>query len=279
MKRDFRADVVLKAFLSRCEPERKGVLEKFLSDEKRNRLEEIHAPLEPEPFSNESVLDQVHWSWFLPTLKAYSEVESKLFLAVLNPHAAKSLAKALTLSINGKEMSEIGRSFLRKILLDSLIDPAQGLLSLHYLPASPLKKLSALSKKELIHLIEKLSLYDLASELRQIVETKILKKIYSLLSGEEQKFLKKIAQHKEPIVPGRLGLEKWDGSEESLRRLLHKRGLVRFGAALSGQDPDLIWMICHQLDIGRGMALHKLCSREKIQGVTEVIIKQIEEII
>ena len=65
----------------------------------------------------------------------------------------------------------------------------------------------------------------------------------------------------------------WDG--ESLRTLLHRRGLMRLGAGLFGQDPDLIWTLCHQLDIGRGGAVMKLCTKE---AASEIARRQIEEL-
>ncbi len=274
--------MVLKAFLSRCEPEKKTALERFLPEAERLEIETLPFRSEevmPDRFSNGHILEKVHWSWFLPTLKTYPETEQKLFLSALDAYAVKNLAKALTLSPNGQEISEIGRSFFRKMLLDSLAGAQNRLLPIEYLPASRLNRLLNLSKKELTRLIDFLSLHDLAAELRQIVETKILKKIYSLLSEEERKFLKNAMAHKDPFTLGRLGLERWDGLEESLRTLLHKRGLARLGAALSGQNPDLVWYICHQLDIGRGNALHKLYSKEPIHGVSDAIARQIEEII
>ncbi len=273
--------MVLKAFLSRCEPQKKRALERFLPKEELHEIEllpNFPEEVKPDRFFNGNILEKVHWSWFLPTLKTYSEIEQKLFLSAVNPYAAKNLAKTLTLSVNGTEMSEVGRSFLRKLLLDSLLGPQDRLLPIDYLPSSPLHHLLNYTKKELTHLIDLLSLHDLAAELRQIVETKILKKIYSLLTEEERKFLKTAMTHKDPFTLGKLGIERWDGSEESLRTLLHKRGLVRLGAGLSGQNPDFIWYICHQLDIGRGNALHKLCAKEPIHGVTDAILRQIVEI-
>lgn len=277
-KTEVRAAAVLKAILNQSEPESKTALLRFLSDKKKEELEKspsIAGPISFEPFSKDAVLDRVHWSWFLPTLKLYPESEQKLFLSTLDPQSEKNLAKALTLSVGGVEVSPVGRDFLRKILLDSL--NGSNVLPISYLSQSKLEKLLHLSKNKLTQLIDRLSLYDLSMELRQIVETKILKKIYSLLTEEEKNLLKTIAIHKDSFILGRLGIEKWDGSEESLRTLLHKRGLVRFGAALSGQDPDFIWYICHGLDIGRGSVLHKLCIDEPIHGVTDAIMTQIEE--
>jgi hypothetical protein len=160
-----------------------------------------------------------------------------------------------------------------------LLGQHDRLVPIDYLPQTSLSFLLRLPKRELIALIDSLSIYDLAAEMRQIVETKILKKIYSFLSEEEKRLLKVAASHQEHFVLARMGLERWDGSEESFRHLLHRRGLARLGAALSGQDPDFIWTICHQLDIGRGTALFKLCAKEAIPNVTEAITKQIQELV
>ena len=274
--------MVLKAFLSRSTPEKRRALERFLPEKERILLDKMptfSADLKPEGFASNAVLEKVHWSWFLPTLKTYPETEQKLFLSALTPYAAKNLAKSLTLSSFSQEMSEIAKAYLRQILLNSLVGPHDRLLPTDYLPPSPLKPLLNLTKKELTHLIDFLSLHDLAAEIRQIVETKILKKIYSLLTEEERKFLKNAMAHKEPFILARMGLDRWDGSEETLRTLLHRRGLARFGSALSGQDPDFIWYICHQLDIGRGTTLFKMCAKESIHGVTDAIIKQVEELL
>lgn len=281
------SELVLKAFLSRCSPERRSALEKFLPELERLRIQELPSFEEgvtPEGFTNGGILEQVHWSWFLPTLKTYPVKERKLFLTALNPVAAQNLAHSLEITDYSQEMSETGRGFLRQILLNSLLGPKDRLLPIDYLPPSPLKPLFRLSKKELTKLIDFLSLHDLAAEIRQIVETKILKKIYSFLSEDERKFLKQTMAHQKESFPmPRMALERWDGEEESFRHLLHRRGIMRLSLALSGQDPDFIWYICHQLDIGRGNVLYKLCGKEAAAGVAtdvaDMIIRQIEEIL
>lgn len=272
-----RSDLVLQAFLSRCAPDRKRELEKFLPPSQP--LPELSHEISPEHFANGNMLEKVHWSWFLPTLKTYTEEEQQLFLSVLSHTSAKNLAKALNVPFARQEITEIARLFLRQILLQSLLGPKDSLLPIDYLPITSLTPMLQLSKKELIRLIDFLSLYDLADEQKRIVETKILKKIYSFLSEEERKFLKNILAHQEPFPSQRMGLDRWDGTEESFRTLLHRRGLMRLGAALSGQDPDFIWYVCHQLDIGRGNALFKLCAKEAIPVVSSVVIEQIEELL
>ncbi len=276
------SEMVLQSFLSRCSPEKRKRLAHFLPEEERERLEKtipLAHEISAEEFTNHAILEHVHWSWFIPTLKSYTPKEQKLFLVALSPTTAASLGNALDLNPPFPEITETARAYLRQILQTSLVTAKDRLLPLPYLPPSPLNALLSMSKKELTHLIDLLSLFDLAGELRQIVETKILKKIYSFLNDEERRYLKQVSSHKDPLSTPRLNLERWDGTEDSLRLMLHRRGLNRLAVALSGQDPDLVWYVCHQLDIGRGNTLFHSLSKEAPLALTDGVVKQIEELI
>lgn len=276
------SDLVLKAFLDRCPPDKKRALERFLPQAERLRLPELPSFLPSEEtaeWGQRDLLEYIHWSWLLPLLKTYSDREQKFFLSSLSPVTAQNLSQSLDLSDFQVDLTESARLFLRDRLLQSLIGQEAPLIPIDYLPESTLRPLLGLSKKELTHLIDLLALHDLASELRHIVDTKTLKKISSLLTEEQKKFLKQITPQKEPFPPPRMGLERWDGTEEGFHVLLHRRGLTRFGLALSKQDPDFVWYICHQLDSGRGTSLQKLCAKETTPDVAEAVVRQIEEIV
>lgn len=273
---------MLKAFLERCPPDRKKALLHFLPEKQRNFLQHtphISEQISPDAFTLDAILSKVHWSWFLPALKTYSEKEQELFLSTLDPFSAKNLAKTLDILFDKEKLSPLVTDYLHQVLLGSIANQNDLPLPSTYLPVTPLKPLLSLSKKELVRLIDLLSLYDLAEEQRLIVETKILKRIYSLLTEEEKKLLKKASAQKEAYTLGRIGLERWDGSEESLRSLLHRKGLARLAAALSGEGSDFLWHICHQLDIGRGSVLFKLASKESPSHLRETITRQIVELL
>jgi hypothetical protein len=280
MKERNLREIILKAFLSLCSPDKKKHLEKFLSPSEQQKLEKMPPFPKERGIDPQISLEQIHWSWFIPTLKTYSTREQKLFLSALNPEVSLALSQELGFSSPPKEeLTAEGADFLQEMLLSHLVGHRSRLIPPSYLPASSLQPLLHLNKKNLIRLVDFLSLYDLAAELRQIVETKILKKIYSLLTGEQKRLLKMAMTQKEPYPLPRLKLEKWDGSEDTLRLLLHKRGLARLGVALSAQDPDLAWYVCHRLDIGRGNALFKLCATEAATDISEGITRQIEELL
>lgn len=263
------SEKVLKAYLSRLPIEEREALERFLPEDERLFLHDLPSyEYEGETNASQNILETVHWSWFLPTLKTFSLPEQRLFLSVLSQHAAQSLANALSITFGKpEEITEIARTYLRKQLMVSL--DGANVVPTEFLPASPLNRLLHLSKKDLIHLIDLLSLYDLSSEFRQIIETKILKKIYSLLTEEQKNVLKQISATHDKNHLGPMALDRWDETEEALHAMMHRRGLMRLGCALAGEDCDLIWTLCHQLDIGRGGALFKLSAKEMSSDVAK----------
>ena len=84
---------------------------------------------------------------------------------------------------------------------------------------------------------------------------------------------------KEKLITQKLQLEHWDGDCRKLGKLLHHRGLVRLGYALSGQHKDLIWHISHILDAGRGNKLTRYYHKNKIPGVSQTLSYQVLAVI
>ncbi len=273
---------VLKAILNRYPASTRESLARFLPKAERDRLDAMPSTTLETDVEEPPLLERVHWSWLLPTLESQSPREQKLFLSALPLQVKENLCRELKIKAPPKEeLSKAFQEFAVQTFSESLTGEPVELLPVYFLPPTPLSRLLHLDKQKLVQLIDALALNDLAWELRQIVETKILKKIYSFLSEEEKKSLKKAVTHKKATPVSRLSLEKWNGTEESLRLLLHRRGLARFGAALSAQHPDFIWYICHQLDIGRGKALEKLslsnAASDAARRADPAIIRQIEE--
>lgn len=273
------ADMILNAFLSRQPAEKQAQLIRFLPDAEKERLQRL-PPYGKEAgtsiSADETALGSIHWSWFLPTLKSYPPNEQSLFLAALDDSSARALSLEIPCKRLKIDLTPAGRSYLRKILLDSLRAP---FVPIEYLPPSPLNRLAQRSKGSLVELIDLLAMHDLAVEIRQIVETKILKKIYSFLTDGQRRFLKQAAAKHEIMAPQKIGLDRWDGTRKSLRLLLHKKGLARLGAALSKQNPSLGWHVCHLLDIGRGSALLKLSAQKTNRAMIDTAVRQIDELL
>lgn len=270
-----KIDMVLKGWLERCPPEERNGLLRFLSEGEQQHLAGLPMPEVGTTPQMKNAFEQIHWSWFVPILKTYASRDQILFLSALEPQIAEQLQATLKMKKKLESVSEMGKTYLCDVLARSLEEEGP-VLPPEFLPASPLNQLATLSKQALMRLIHRLSFYDLAAEIRHIVDPKVLKKIYGFLNEEEKEFLKTVSSKTADPFPRMSG---WDGSEESFRVALHRKGLVRLGAALSGQHPDLIWTICHHLDIGRGGALLKLVAKEPIHGVTEIAQTQVLELI
>lgn len=273
---DNRRDFALKFFLSK-EPSRIEELMRFLPPEEKQSLMQAPAFSLEEGKISELPFEHIHWSWFIAVLQKYPLKEQRLFLSALHQSLQKHLSHELGVNPSTIKTSHTLNVFLRQTLWNEL-DEDEYRLPIYFLPPSPLNILLDVEKKKLTQLIDLLSLYDLSATSSQIVETKILKKIYSFLSDDEKKFLKAMAGYKEPYPVSRIDLDKWDGTERSFRLALHKRGLSRLGAALSGQHPDLIWYVCHHLDVGRGHALMNSVARVAIPKISESLIEQIKEL-
>ena len=271
-------EMILKDFLGRQPQEIQERLVQFLPQSQRERLLELPSFSEPPQIESEHTLDRVHWSWFVPMLRAYSPHEVSFFLASIDPRAALALSAEIPCKMPKEKLEGFNRDYFREVLLNHLLGSHHKLLPIAFLPPTPLNRLLHLTKPSLLELVDLLAIHDLAAEIRQIVETKILKKLYSFLTDGQRESLKAIASKVEPPLLPKMGLDRWDATKASLQAILHKRGLVRLGLSLSKQSSSLVWYLSHQLDIGRGSALQKAAKEAPSHGA-EIAVKQVVELL
>ena len=272
--------MILNARLKELPDERKARLLNYLSNDEISILKENDSGirgLDVKKFSTDFVLKEVHYSWFLPTLKAYSDEETSLFLNALEKETAENLKRKLHIDSVHEDIKTPTKTFLRLILQVSLLGEEDCILPPEYLPSSPLNRLIKIEKRSLVEIIDYLALYDLAREVRQTVDTKILKQIYHYLSEPHKVFLKKIMNRKDTGGFQKIGLANWDGSPGSLKNLLHKRGIRRLALALKCAHPDLTWYVSHRLDIGRGGTLLKVSDKKVMADVVDIMIESVDE--
>lgn len=231
-------------------------------------------PLLTQPYD---ALEHIHYSWFLEPLSQVEKAKLPLLLSALPEPLALKLENYF------KESSRrfhppaplqhyLFRQYFSILQLDA-VPPAA------YLPQTELSPLGSLSKGQLIEIMDLLGLYDLAEEIHKIVDKHTLERIYSSLSKKQFSFLKQCLHQKEKLIAQRLKLEYWDGDPVKLKKLIHHRGILRFGYALSGEDPYFLWHVTHRLDTGRGAKLTKYYSKNPIQGVTPTIRKQVNTVL
>jgi hypothetical protein len=268
--------IVLKKllFLSKGE-----VLLKFLLAEEKRQIEKLSTPFFDEKLNTlaqKSLIDFVHYSWFMPILKKYSDNEKACFLTIFSKSNAQKLQNTLNIPHSSEEPSPIAKKFLLNILISFLLPSDNDLLSINFLPSSPLNFLILKTKEELIEIIDYLSLFDLHKAFSQIVNRDILDKINNFLSPNQKQFLK--SNLKEPFYFPPLNLKTWDGNMPSLQNILHKRGLLRFKMAMFQQDKSFVWYISHMLDIGRGGVLMKYNEKNEDVSICKSILKNVEDI-
>lgn len=122
-------------------------------------------------------------------------------------------------------------------------------------------------------------MYDVAEEIRHIVDKEGLKKIYKCLNTVEREFLRVCLHQQEKVVTKRIQLDHWNGDSILLKRILHRRGLSRLGHALASQHKSLQMEVVYTLDSGRGEILKQYLLKQEIKRVAPALILQVVNLI
>lgn len=252
-----------------------AILKTLPSDEAECVKNQSITATDPEPLLKhaKNVLPEIHYTWLKEPLLKQDMAFQDGILRCLTSAQQKGLAKELGRIYNPAPLNP----FLKKFYSNHLYSTFPLLhesLPIAYQSEGPLDFIAELSKKNLIELIDKLAMFDLAHEMKKIVETKRLNALYTSLSAIQQEFLRKCLHLKDRMIPSKMQIDNLTGKEFVLQ--LHKRGLYRLGVALSGQNADLIWLIVHKLDHGRGTLLKKAIKKEAIPIITEAVIQQVQ---
>lgn len=252
---------VLYAKLQTLSEDHQQSLLRCLSDEHIEGIRKHHIknmPLALEDFSLPHLVDKVHYSWLLPFLN--KQEYPALFFPLFSEKTREKLAKSLSIPW---EPSQDGSSPLLdylRLVVEEAFFWGQTILPVSYLQNSPLKDLLFYNKQELVDLIYELSLWDMAIELRQIVDQKVLQEIASTLSDEEKKEIARIS--KQALVP--LFPRAHYKDLPSFEQEMHKRGIARLGIALLEESSDFLWHITRVLDKGRGTILLNMYEKKAL---------------
>ncbi|MBA3721037.1 MAG: hypothetical protein H0W88_01380 [Parachlamydiaceae bacterium] len=225
-------------------------------------------------YQHQRVLETMHYSWIKPLVESFPVEVQPLIVGALAPAQSASLQKIT--NISPLSVSSVVKNFIVNRLYTLL--EKEHHLPVEYLPTTELTPLTTWNKKELVHLIDFLGLHDLAAEIRNIVNKRHLENIYSCLTPKQLYYLKVCTYQKEKLVPPKLGINPAEKNCDRLKVLIHQRGLLRLGKALSGQHPDLFWYIVHTLDIGRGKILMNYYKSQPIPNVTPILKLQVTNV-
>ena len=100
-----------------------------------------------------------------------------------------------------------------------------------------------LSKEQLSQCFYFLGLFDLALDLRRLVETKTMQDIQNALTKRQTVFITKLAKAPSSVDFGSMDLKSWNGAIDTLQEMLLHRGTNRFAKAIFGIDDQLIWYL------------------------------------
>lgn len=266
--------LMLRVLINRFNPGAGNALVKFLPQEEASRIAspDIRSvDIIPLLLRPKHIMDLLHYSWIQPLIEKYPEDMHPIFLGILTPRQVTGLRRIFPQTAYA--VSPLVKNFLQFCLYSRL--PDNHPLPIDYLPPSEFAKLLTYTKNEIVDLIDLLGLHDLAVKIRSIVNKQHLDHISSCLTPKQQHFLKICLYRKEPLAAPPFDINPADFRCETLKNLIHQRGLARFGKALCGEHPDFIWYIAHILDTGRGKVIQEYYKPDPIPKVTALLKSQV----
>ncbi len=255
--------LLCRSFIEKRKKSSKELLFSFLPPFEKQIIQNLSPPSHDLTLGydlQKDIFDSTHFSWLIPFLRSFSEMDACFFLSSLDSSTAQKLKVDLKHSLPLLPLSQTAQKYFKSKMSEFLILQTQDLLPIKALPGSHLNVLLKLSHSDLRFIIELLGLHDLAVELKQIIDNIKLKKIYALFPREKEAFLKMLAHKKEPVMFRRIEISRWNEESETLLPLLFERGLNRFAKALYPESKDLIWYIKHQLDMNDASKFSSLCK-------------------
>lgn len=226
---------------------------------------------DPFPLLNkESLLRKIHPSWIKPLVEHLPPPVRALFFSFSTEQKEEFSLSHFGLS--SPVQTFLFHQFSHLLKLDQH-------LPLEYLPQNELFVLIEGSKEKRLQLVNFLGLHDLASEVRHIVNRQYLNNIYSCLTPQEMTYLKNCLHQKEKIAAPKLGIDPTKQDCPQLKKVLHRRGLIRLGKALSDEHPDFVWHLAHRFDKSRGEFLLREASLPTPSKMTTLLKQQVIHLI
>lgn len=270
--------VTYAAFLTALPHDEGAKLSAFISDPTLEKLRSL-SPIQGSPAygipSNRELLEKMHYSWIANALESVSVSDQRLFLSLFDGTTLEKLKKKLSIEDEIVQMHPSAAKFLRKTLANWITKESKDFLPEPLLTEDPLNDLLLLTKPQLLKAVSFLGLYDLATDLRTVVQSATLKRIETILHKDELLFLKKVLKEKDKLRIPPIGLSYWEGDEQKLRNLIQSRGLNRLAKALFYSSPALRWHLMHKFDRARAKVLQKYHSETHDEEARQIIIKQV----
>jgi len=273
--------LVCKAFLDRKNSSEKEGIMTFLPPQHKEILQSASSFLGNVTKGFDSIthlLGWTHYSWFIPILRTKSEKEASLLIASLPENTAAVIAKHLQCT-RAAPLPTAANIVLQRTLSRLLLSTLDPILPIECIPSNPLHAIIHLSIDELHLLIELLGLYDLAPEMRYIIDKQRLQKIRSSLSQPGHRFFTKLQRRPLPKIFTPMNLRQWDGKKQSFISLLRKRGINRLSKTFVPFHADLIRYIKLHMSVDEAILFDKMHKKIEKPETYEILQQQILEAI
>lgn len=271
------SSLALLLFITRFSAQKRDELLRFLPEDMRNNMQNIHPPHTAGLLSCEERLMNIHYSWVSPLLQNYAKEDKHYFASLFPKDKYEKIRQTLQLPKRQIPLTDIARTFLSQVLYTWFVHEQPGYIPVELLPKHPLATLLSLSKKELLLTFDYLGLHDLVIDLKRMVEAKKLQGLQQALTKEKRAYVQKLMKRGEPIQFKYLELEHWDGDRDHLNTLLHTRGINRVSKALYGCPESILWHVKHGLDVGRAKMIDTFLVNPKNQKVQDILLSQVLE--
>ncbi|MFN0065770.1 MAG: hypothetical protein ACKVOH_06005 [Chlamydiales bacterium] len=227
----------------------------------REHAKEIEALGIPQSLNFSTILNPkkwistVHYSWFYPILKPLPQETQEHLLQLFGSTQVKGLSAMLGVPLAEERLSPFSLLYLSHYLRKKI--EREEVLPLEILPKSAMNPLIKVKWSDLILIIDLLGLHDLACDLKQIVDKKLLDRMYAAIPREHRPFLEHASKQPIKWVSPKLGLSGWDGEAKKLQAILHKRGLVRLTRGIIDENLSFRWHLMHRFDVGRAKIMKR----------------------
>lgn len=275
-----KKQLMLKLLANRFEKDQGIALFQLLSEPEKANLETIDTSCnQPEVLLPRitHILNEHHYSWLIQPLESFSSPLKELIVRALPSRIRPSVTQHLKISVSDQPIPLSLRRHLLHLLWKKMhLDDS---FNLQLIESTPFDFLLEKSKKELVLLTELLGVQEIAECLRTTIDKKIMQKVLHSLDEMPKRYLYHcLSQKKKAHLSQKIALEMWDGSSESLHKLIMLRGIRKLGIALSGQPASFLWHLTRKFDIGRGNLLKKNLHEVAIPTATELFADEVRSI-
>jgi len=260
-----------------------------LSDQRQSALLSILTPtqlikyekspkLASSPLNNlslEHLCAKIHPSYFIETLKLYSDIDRRFYLSSLSEKSQNYLTNYFKDPLQPYTLNPSLQKFTLEMLFTKAFKIDNRPTPLSFLPEEPLLFLANASYDQLKTLCDALGLFDVVAELKKVIRSSTLKNIENSLTPDDLTFIQQIQNYRPNPLFQEIGLNNFAGDHALFKNIIFLRGLNRLSIALANSSDPLIWYILHTFSINEAEQFKSLKFKIKENTTQLSLIEQV----